>query len=254
MMKVVEKKENRIGFVIDTNESLANAIRRSVNEIYILAIDEVEIHKNDSALYDEVIAHRMGLIPVKSNRKLDVHEESSDGKKSLKSEIQISLKAKGPCTVYAKDMKGDAEPVNGNIPIVILNKDQELEILSFARLGKGEKHGKFSPGLVYYRHVSEIKIKNADKAQEIMEKLKDALIDPLKGKVKNGEMYKCYMDIDYIESFIQKGQEESFELKTGEELVFFIESWGQIDNEEIFIEAVKVLDKNLKEVLKALKK
>ena len=70
-MKIVEKKDNRIGILIDGNESLANALRRSINEIPNVAIDEIEFYKNDSALYDEIIAHRLGLIPIISNRKLD---------------------------------------------------------------------------------------------------------------------------------------------------------------------------------------
>ena len=34
------------GFILKTNESLANAIRRSVNHIPIIAVDNVEIYKN----------------------------------------------------------------------------------------------------------------------------------------------------------------------------------------------------------------
>ena len=52
----------------DMPVSLANAIRRSVLEIPIMAIDNVEISKNDSALYDEIIAHRLGLIPIKTSK------------------------------------------------------------------------------------------------------------------------------------------------------------------------------------------
>ncbi len=62
------------------------------------------------------------------------------------------------------------------------------------------------------------------------------------------------MDVDYVESFLGEEKESPVEIKHGEEIVFFIESWGQIENKEIFSEAVKALDKNLKEVLKALKK
>lgn len=254
MVKIVEKKGNRIGFILQTNETMANAIRRSVNEIPVVAIDEVEIHKNDSALYDEMIAHRIGLIPIKSNRKLEMPQEDSDGKKSMKSEIQLSLKVKGPATVYSKDLKGDIEQVHENLPIVILNKDQELEMLAYARLGTGEKHSKYSPGLVYYRHVTNIKIKNGEKASEIIEKMKEGLIDAPKGKVKSGEVIKCYMDSDYVESFTSDNNKDSIETSIGEEIVFFIEGWGQIDNKEIFGESVKVIEKNLKEVLKAIKK
>ena len=65
MIKINEKSDDKISFTTDINISLVNAIRRSVNEIPILAIDELEITKNDSALYDELIAHRAGLIPLK---------------------------------------------------------------------------------------------------------------------------------------------------------------------------------------------
>ena len=41
-------KNNKIEILIDIDESLANAIRRSVNEILIPATDEVTIFKNDS--------------------------------------------------------------------------------------------------------------------------------------------------------------------------------------------------------------
>jgi len=67
-MDKIEKKENKIIFKAEIEESLANAIRRYLNQIPILAIDEVEIIKNGSALYDEVVAHRLGLIPLKMDK------------------------------------------------------------------------------------------------------------------------------------------------------------------------------------------
>ena len=67
-MKKIEKSENQIVFSAEMEETLANSIRRYINHIPTLAIDEVEISKNDSALYDETIAHRIGLIPIKSGK------------------------------------------------------------------------------------------------------------------------------------------------------------------------------------------
>ena len=52
-MKIIDKKDNQITFSAEVDESLANAVRRYVDQIPILAIDEVEISKNDSPLYDE---------------------------------------------------------------------------------------------------------------------------------------------------------------------------------------------------------
>src|SRR3989344_1006132 len=108
------EKSNKIKVVLKTCECLANAIRRSVNEIPNLAIDLVEIRKNYSALYDEIIAHRLGLIPLTSSRKLDEFEEGD--KPSAKNELKVSLKAKGPGIVYSKEIKGDVEIIYPGMP------------------------------------------------------------------------------------------------------------------------------------------
>ncbi|MBU3906882.1 MAG: DNA-directed RNA polymerase subunit D, partial [Nanoarchaeota archaeon] len=141
-MKLIEKKENQIVFTSNIEESLANAIRRYTYEIPILAIDEVEIFKNDSALYDETIAHRLGLIPLKM-----------DGSFDEKTEIKLKLAVKKGGVILSEEIKGQVEPAYKNIPIVSLNTDQELEMIATVKLGKGKEHSKFSPGLVFYRNV-----------------------------------------------------------------------------------------------------
>jgi len=247
------KPTDKAEFIFKTNETLANAIRRSAAQISILAIENVEIHKNDSALYDEIIAHRLGLIPLKDTRKLVEPEKCScNGKGCSKCQLKISLKAKGPATVYSGDLKGDMEVVYDKMPIVILDKDQALELVAFAQLGKGVKHTKFSPGLIYYRNISDIKIKNPVSAEKIISKLGESIISNSKSKPKIGDVYKCTKDEDYIMSFADDAN--AVEISPGEEIVFFIESWGQISSKEIFFESVKSLNNNLKEVSKALKK
>ena len=69
-MEMISKTPEKIVFRTDANYSILNAIRRSVEEVPTLAIDEVEIFKNDSALYDEVLAHRIGLVPLKTESKV----------------------------------------------------------------------------------------------------------------------------------------------------------------------------------------
>ena len=250
---MAKQQKEKMQWIINVSESLANAVRRSTNEINILAIDSVEIHKNDSALYDEVISHRVGLVPLKEKRSLVESESCScNGKGCNKCEIHVSLKAKGPCTVYSGDIKGDVEVVQEKMPLVSLEKDQELQLVGFARLGKAKNHAKYSPGLVYYRNVSEIKIKNAAEAQEVIDRLGGNLLNTPKAKVKNGEVYECDLDAEKIETLAKS--KDIIEIKPNEKIVFIIESWGQLPPEEIFNEAVKALNKNLKEVLKIAKK
>jgi len=170
IMKLIEKKDDRVGFTAEVNESLANAIRRSVNEIPSLAIEELEIHKNDSALYDELIAHRVGLIPLKTDKVFTEFKECScKGKGCSKCTAEVKLKVKGPATVYSKEIKGKIKPVFEDMPINILKKGQELEFVGFARTGRGIDHTKFSPGILYYRNVPKIEFSeecSGDKAQK----------------------------------------------------------------------------------------
>ena len=67
-METIEKTENKLIFSAKIEDTLANAIRRYVHEILVLAVDEVEIHQNGSPLYDETLAHRIGLVPFKMSK------------------------------------------------------------------------------------------------------------------------------------------------------------------------------------------
>jgi len=131
------KDKLKLSLITDMSTTLANAIRRSALEIPIMAVDEIDIVKNDSALYDEMVAHRIGLIPIKTDK--------------TTKETKFKLKETGPKTVYSTDMKPSIG-TDYKIPIVILDKEQELEMVADARLGKGIEHIKYSPGLIYFKH------------------------------------------------------------------------------------------------------
>ena len=145
-MEIIENRPEKLILRMNANLPLANAIRRSVAEVSVLAIDDVEIYKNDSALYDEVLAHRIGLIPLKTEKKM-----------SGKTKIEFKLSKKGPCTVYSGDLRGPADIVYEKIPITILGDEHKLELVATATLGKGIAHAKYLPGICYYRYLLEIK-------------------------------------------------------------------------------------------------
>ena len=253
-MRLIEKKQDKIIFTAEVDESLANAFRRSVNEIPILAIDEVEIHKNDSALYDEIIAHRLGLIPLKRDKTVTEFEECScKGKGCAKCTVELKLNAKGPCTVYSKDLKGKVKPVFEEMPITLLDKGQEIELVGFARLGKGIKHTKFSPGLIYYRNVPQIEFsKECEKnLQEYIDICPKKIIIAEAGKPVVKENYKCDLCGACVD--LDREDEKLVKINKTKEIIFFVESFGQIEPKKIVIEAVKALEKNLKELTKKIK-
>ena len=221
MIKIKEqdKKKGKMSFTTDMSINLANAIRRSALEIPTLAIDEVEIMQNDSALFDEILAHRIGLIPIKTNK--------SD------KEIKFKLKEVGPKTVYSTDISPSVE-TDYKLPLVILDNEQEVQLNAFARMGKGIEHSKYSPGLIYYKHDLDRDVLDFVKVDE-------------NGKVSfdEDELKERKIPAEQMEK-IRKTKEVN-------ELLFGIESWGQIEVKDIFLRAIEILDKNIEELGKEIK-
>jgi DNA-directed RNA polymerase subunit D len=251
MTKIIQKDKEKLIFASKMSDSLANAIRRSVSEIPVLAIDDVELYKNDSALYDEIIAHRLGLIPLVTEKDMNFKEDCTcDGKGCAKCSVQLKLQAKGPGMVYSKELKGKAEVVYPNIPITLLREDQEIELVATAILGKATKHAKFSPGLVYYRNLAEIEIKNCNACKECVEACPLGLIFVEGKKAEIKDSWKCDLCDACVEACKEKGN-DSIKIKPTDEILFFVESFGNMDAKDILIEAVKALKENLKQVDKA---
>lgn len=219
MIKIKNNKDEKMTIISDMSTTLANAIRRSVLEIPVMAIDEVEIVKNDSALYDEIIAHRLGLVPIKTEK----------GEK----EVKFKLKEIGPKMVYSTDIKPSVDS-EYQLPIVLLDNEQELEVVCEARLGKGIDHIKHSPGLVYFRHNVE-------------EDILDFITVDADGKVSFDEEELKHKQLsDEIINKIRK-------VKNIEELEFNIEAWGQLKPKDIFLRAIEALNDNLEELNKEIK-
>ena len=256
MIKIISKDKEKIVFQSDMSESMANTVRRSVLEIPVLAIDEVEFFKNDSALYDEIIAHRLGLIPLVTEKSLTEREKCScKGKGCSKCSIDLKIKIKGPITVYSGDLKGKTKPVYDKIPLVILNKDQELELVARARLGKSIEHSKFSPGLVYYRNLAKIEVdKDCDGCKKCVEACPQKILKIEKNKIDVDEknIYRCDLCEACVEACKKHGK-NSIKISKDDNIVFFIESWGQIKAEEIFNKAIITLNENLKQLEKQIK-
>jgi len=253
-MKIYKKTPEDAVFSADIEEPLANAIRRSVQEIPILAIDEIEVFKNDSVLYDEVLAHRLGLLPLKTDKTM--LEKSRKKKSSEKKEegmlyeAKLKLSKKGPCIVYSGDIGGGAEVVFKEMPLTVLKKGHEIELVATAALGKGIEHAKYSPGMFYYREFYEVipkKGKDADK--EFLENLPILIINPGEnGEEPEFERYKFKNGKNTREMYEELKSNVSIE--KGKGIIFFAESFGQIKAEEIVIGAIEALKKNLEPFMK----
>lgn len=68
-IKIENQKENELEFdMIGVTPALANAFRRiMISEVPSMAIEKVHIYNNTSIIQDEILAHRLGLIPLRGN-------------------------------------------------------------------------------------------------------------------------------------------------------------------------------------------
>ena len=233
-MRILKKKTDKLIFSAEIDNSLANALRRYISQIPIIAVDEVEISKNDSALYDETLAHRIGLIPLKAKKQTG----------------KMKLESKKEGIVYSGELKGDAEVVYDKIPITLLDKDQELEIKATLKSGKGFEHAKFSPGLMFFRNILELKM---DK--KFKEKIKK--ICPNANIKESGNQIIILDDgeeeISDVCAGIAEKTGEKPEIKELPGLIIKLESFGQISPEAIFEKSIDELRKDLEDVSKKLK-
>lgn len=232
--------KNKISFNLELEESLANSLRRYINQVLVLAIDEVEISKNDSPLYDETVAHRMGLIPLRSSKAI-----------SEKTSGDMKLNSSKEGYVYSGEMKGDFEVVYDKMPITLLNKNQEFEIKAKVKSGRGVEHAKFSPGIMFYRDVFDVKV-DKDCPEEVVKLCPKKVFSLDKGKVVVENSEKCDM-CEVCTEYCKKHKNESIKIAPKSELVITVESFGQITPKEMFEKSIDALKKDLNELAKKFK-
>lgn len=244
-----DKKTGRVTFLIkNTTPAFANALRRTMLEsVPTMAIDTVEFTKNSSALYDEIIAHRLGLLPLKTDLKSYVLPAKCkcNGEGCARCTLKLTLSAKGPCTVYASDIKSKdpkVKPAYGEMPIVQLLKGQELEFEATATLGRGRQHVKWSPCLAWHTYEPIITVNNdSPKLAECKARLPPQIFD------KTGKIDKKLITgplVDACEGVCPEVIKIEYNQNN---IIFNIEPWGQLTAKEIAQTATDILLESLKE-------
>jgi len=162
--------------------SVANALRRySINSVKTFAIDTVTFYENSSPMFDEYIAHRIGLIPMKTPK--GSHEGDN---------IMLNLEATGPTVVYSKDMlttESGVSVASEGIPIIKLGNEQRLRIECKAVMGNALQHAKYQPGIITYNNEKDtfnfyVESFGQMPPKEIIKKACDALISELNSVLK----------------------------------------------------------------------
>lgn len=253
---------------------ILNAIRRyALAKVPSMAVDEVMVIANTSALFDEIIAHRLGLIPLYSEEAIKKYRDPETCARCSQVEggeegqrpppevcrecfVHMYLEASADresVTVYSGDIKSedpDVYPVYDNIPLVVLAPGQRLILEMRARLGRGLEHAKWSPATVaVVRYVADISIdeKLCTGCGECVKVCPRSVLELSGGKVRVTNLMNC---------IICRQCEKVCEpraLKVGyrnDEYVVYIESSGALKPFTIVREALNILIGELDNLIK----
>ncbi len=262
-VEIRELKEREAEILLsDTNPPMANALRRVlIVDVPSLAIEDVEFHlgtigdeekdkeyESSAPIFDEIIAHRLGMLPIPTDLELFNFRDECDeceGEGCPNCTIIYSLNKKGPCTVYSGDLipvgENELRPVDDLIPIVKLDDSQALLLYATAELGTAKEHAKWQPtsGLAY-KYYPEIEID--EEMCEGCEKCIEACpVDILKiedGKLTVTDVEECKLcsaceEACGPEAIKVSGREDKF--------ILTFETDGSLSSREILKKGLEVL-------------
>ncbi len=193
--------------------AIANALRRTlINDIPKLAIHKVTFHHgqirdrednvydSSTPLFDEIIAHRLGLIPLPTDLNMKFRDECEHppDEGCPLCTVTYSLNKHGPTTVYSGDLipVGDSrfKPVDPLIPIVKLKENQAILLEAEAIMGTAKQHAKWQvTSGVSYKYHREITVRKdeSDYWESVKEHCPDSVIHEDGEKITFTDDFGC---------------------------------------------------------------
>lgn len=260
-INIKSSDDQRMIVIIEgVNVPFINALRRiCMVEVPTMAIEEVEIYKNDSRIFDEVLAHRLGLVPLKTDLESIIpHDECDCESHCPRCSVSLLLKEKGPKTVYSGDLTSQDPkivPVHDTIPLLKLRDDQEVELEAIAQLGTGLEHAKWQPitsSAYKYYPVITVDPEKCEACAKCAEECPRGVLefDEKENKVlvvdpENCNMCKTCMKDCEVGAVTVDGLEDKF--------IFTIETDGSLKPEEVISKACDILADKSEKIIKFTK-
>lgn len=265
--------------LINIDTSLANAFRRiMLAEVPSVAAETVYVFNNTSVIQDEVLAHRIGLIPLNIDPEallwvdptVDEKERFNDNNTVVMSlDISCTKNPHAPegatdpavlyrnSSVYARDLKFEPQgnqaerfkdspvvPCDPDILLAKLRPGQEISLRVHCVLGIGSDHAKFSPVLTAsYRLMPVIDIKERVVGEQA-KRLQKCFPSGVIGINDGGEAYVADARKDTVSREVLRHEEFNGKVKLGRDrshFIFNVESTGAMPPAEIFLKSVAVL-------------
>lgn len=259
-VKTVELKGNKgVLKIEDTDAYFVNSLRRiMLAELPKLAINDVIIYDNTSALFDELISHRLGLVPIPTDLSILAFrsECKCEGKGCPSCTVRYTLSKEGECVVYSGDLQPEHPSftiTETTIPIVELMKDQRVILEVEAILGRGRDHAKWQVVLApRYRMETKITVdkKHIDEAKAIIEELPKDLVELKGDKLEVKDPSKASI----VEAYLEKHKTEFITIsRDPSKLLFSFETDGSMSAKAALQESVNILAKKYGELRGLLK-
>ena len=261
-VEILEKTDTRIIFAVHgISTPFANALRRiMIAEVPTMAIDDVIVIENSSAMNDEIIAHRLGLTPLKTDLDTYVPPEECTCHSELgcnRCRVTLTLEASAGesiRTVYSGEIKSenpDVVPISDKVPIVKLAPGQCVRLELYARLGKGKMHAKWQPvSACAYKYFPAINInaRRCDGCGECVEICPKHILKIEDGKLKVENLLECTLCGKCMSYCPKKPTAINVEGKPNA-FIFLVESTGALPVERIVSESAKILQKKVDEFI-----
>ena len=261
-IEVIEESDKHLRFIVrEVSVAFINTLRRVIkSEVPTMAIDIVNYVENSSALYDEMLALRLGLVPLKTDLETYVTQDkcSCKGEGCGNCTCSFVLNVRGTPEGYVvnsselQSKDPSIVPCYDKIPLVYLLSHQRVELEAIARLGRGKEHVKWQPGIVGYKHIAilnvdEDKCTSCKKCVEICPR--GVLTVKKRIPVLKNE-YDCSLCRD-CEKICEAGAIKID--KDVSSFVMTVESFGQLTPRTMIEKAVEIIEEKIKGFQKSVK-
>jgi len=251
LVQVLEESSSRIKVLFeDFSRMYVNSVRRAAMSLVpVMAIDDVVILENTSSFYDEVISHRLGLIPLKTPVGKYLLPSECDCKSALgctKCRVLFVLDAEATDRVrevYSAELVSEDEevkPVSPNIPILKLAPGQKIKLEAYAKLGRGKSHAKWqvASASVLESYPIIVKNKSCDNCGACVDACARNVFVMRDGLLNIANPLSCNLCLECLK--VCDAEPKGISVSESEDkFILTIESVGNMSARDILLQAIK---------------